>query len=66
MEKPFIVKRYGKGEYSTATLPDGVIETVWFPDDWNESSRVIGRTYPLTLASAAAKHITEWEQNHEI
>ena len=60
MEKPFITRRYGKGEYSTVTLPDGVIETCWFGDDG--SSRVVGRSRPLTLASAAEKHISEWEK----
>lgn len=58
MEKPFITRRSG-GEYSTVTLPNGVIETCWFGDDG--SSEVIGRSYPQTLASAAQEHINAHE-----
>jgi hypothetical protein len=59
-EKPLITRRCGRGEYSTVTLPNGVIETCWFGDDGE--SRVIGRTYPRTLANAAESHIREWER----
>lgn len=53
-----ITRRYN-GEYSTAILPNGVIETCWFPD--GGPSVVIGRTVPVSLSEAAAKHIEDWE-----
>lgn len=63
-EKPFITRRHGQGEYSTVTLPNGVIETCWFGDDGE--SRVIGRTIPTTLASAAEAHISKWEREEAV
>lgn len=58
-----IVKR-SRGEYSTIRLPDGMVETVWFPDDQGEPSVTVGRTW-TGLAAIAEKHIHEWEQTHE-
>lgn len=60
MSNPIITRRAG-GEYSTVVLPDGWIETCWFPDDPAEPSRVIGRTAPQSVRDIAAAHIVEHE-----
>lgn len=57
---PVITKRSG-GEYSTTALPDGAIETVWFPDDPNEKSYVVDRTRPLSLVAVSVQHIMRHE-----
>lgn len=59
MEKPFITKR-SAGEYSTVTLANGVIETMWFPKDPNELPITVGRTY-TDLATIAKRHIDDYE-----
>lgn len=59
MDKPFIVRR-NDGEYSTIQLPNGVVETVWFPEDETKTSVTVGRTY-VGLASVAERHIRDWE-----
>lgn len=58
--KPIITYRPG-GEYSTITLPNGIIETMWFPDDPEQPSRCIGRTLPRDVRRVAADHIADYE-----
>lgn len=57
-----IITRRPNGEYSTVTLPDGTVETCYFPDDPGEPSRVIGRTDPHDVRRLAAKHIAEHDK----
>lgn len=56
--KPIIIRR-SHGEYSTVTLPDGIIETVWFGNDG--TSQVVGRTMPLSIPTIAEQHIEKHE-----
>lgn len=53
--------RRGNGEYVTTRMPNGVIETCWFPDDPNKPSRVIGRTMPRLVEDVASEHIAAYE-----
>ncbi len=57
MFRPILTRR-PSGEYSTVVLPDGSIETLFFPDDGSESV-LVGRT--LSLGAIAKRHIAEYE-----
>lgn len=52
-----IITRTRNGEYSTVRLPNGVIETMWFPDDPRLFAVQVGRTLPETLEQVAKRHI---------
>jgi len=58
--KPVIIRR-GDGEYSTVTLPNGIIETCWFGSDG--SSKVVGRTMPILIPTIAEQHVAAFEKS---
>lgn len=47
------------GEWSTVVLPDGTIETCFFPDD-DSSSTVVSRTQPVSLAHVHRENVREF------
>lgn len=57
-----IITRRTYGEYSTVRLPDGMVETAWFPDDTRESYTVIGRSWGPLSRETSRMHIAEWEK----
>ena len=62
MNKPIITRRPG-GEYSTVTLSNGFVETLWFPDDGSPAV-LVGRTRPEDVRRIHAQHIENYE-NYE-
>lgn len=54
-----------KGEYSTVELPNGVIETMFFPDDPDAKAILIGRTVPKSLRGYMEDHIQKFENGED-
>lgn len=65
MNKPIRTRRNG-GEYSTVLSPDGIIETMFFPDDPARYPRVVARTASIERAhrEAIAHDMIEQEQTN--
>lgn len=60
-----VITRRMLGEYSTAKMPDGSIQTKWTPyllsDEPIDPEQVISVTPPLDINEIAKQHISEWE-----
>lgn len=64
MEKPLIKRGIG-GEYSTISLGNGMVETMWFPDDPNVQPSLVGRSVERTLKGYQAEHISNYEAGNK-